>query len=431
MKVIFRLSLVGCLVAAMLALFPAAAHAQWVYVNDNNGNFNANTATGFMNIPVNKLLPIGGSPWATGGTGLGNTLAVKNQELYTLGIPPGFACLFISDPAPSTGFPTGDIATFTVTTGNGALALTGRFVAPGGLSGNRGGIPLAAGGKVLYAAYTASNRIVVWRVSWTGNGCNLTYVTQKPAAGLHGGYVNGMREAPNFKTLVVAYGDGSIESYSTPGVALNAAPCPVPINSTGFTDGNNGEPAGVDIAKNSLYAVFGDTTVAGAANPTELETVPLPIVCNSITKDFGGPIVASATFLGNAADASNLWLSPNMNFIYVSNYISRAITTVDYNEGLNTMALAAGCTVGHTNPTGLRALTWTKNAGIQTSTTAGTGVRLYVAEYGAASSVALLKVDGVGCTQEYPLSPFVDPNSNSGTNTWAALSLNAWPPRTF
>jgi hypothetical protein len=432
MKYFVKVFSLVSLFAVVFALFPATARAQrWVYVNDNNGNANANTATGFMNLPVNKLLPIGGSPWATHGTGLGNTLAVKNQALYTLGTPPNTACLFISDPAPSTGFPNGDIAAFTVNTVTGVLVLTGRFASPPGNSGNRGGIPLATGAKVLYAGYTASNNIVVWHVIVSTSGvCKLIFSAQIAAAGLRGGFVNGMRETPNFRTLVVGYGDGSIQSFTTPGAGIVAAPCAAPIISTGFTDGNSGEPAGVDIPRDSRYAVFGDSN-PNFNNATELETAPLPLACATITKDFGGPIVASATFLGGAKDASNVWLSPNGLFIYVANASSQAITTVGYNEGLNTMALAAGCTAGHTNPTGLHLAAWTADAGIQTSTNAGTGTRLYVAEFGAPASVALLKVDGVGCTQEYPLSPFIDPNSNSTTNTWAALSPNAWPPRPF
>lgn len=80
MRKLLHLSSIVALLAITLALFPTASHAQWVYVNDNNGNLNTNTVTAFSNIPANTLVPpVPGSPFATGGTGLGNYFAVKNQ----------------------------------------------------------------------------------------------------------------------------------------------------------------------------------------------------------------------------------------------------------------------------------------------------------------------------------------------------------------
>jgi hypothetical protein len=432
-------SLVMLFVVAV-ALFPPALHAQrWVYVNDNNPANGGNTVTGFVNAPLNKLLPIAGSPWPTGGTGLGNTLAVKNQALYTLGTGTTNACLFISNPAPQgTGFPNGDIAVFNVNTVTGALtaATPPRYASYHGFSGNHAGIPLATGGKALYAAWTLSNMIEVWAISVnTPFNCTLipsTSVHNAVAAiGLHGGFVEGMSEAHNYKDLAVAYGDGSIQAFKTAGLGIG--PACAASNSTGFTDGNLGLPSGVDITQDSKYAIFGDSS-ATFTNVTELETEPLPF-CGTVSKDFGGPIGASATNLGPAVDASNVWLSPGANtsngtFIYVANAGSGQITTVNYLEGPDTMALAGiapVCTAGHTNPTALHnSGTWTRDAGIQTSATTGTGKRIYVAEYGSPSSVALLQVDASGCTKESAFSPFADLSSING-----ALSLNAWPARPF
>jgi hypothetical protein len=431
MRNFLKLYSFGFLCTVTLALFPPSLHAQrWVYVNDNNPAANANTVTGFSNIPAATLARTNaGEPpagWPTGGTGLSAFFALQNQALYTLGTPAGTACLFMSDPAPGAGYPNGDIAVFHVNTATGALRLTGRYASPNGNSGNLYGIALATGKGTLYAGWTLTNMIEVWYIAWNGKECTLSYSAQTPAAGLTGGHVDGMRESPNFSTLVVAYADGSIQSFSTLGGTI-AATCAVAINSTGFTDGNAGTPAGVDITKDSKYAIFGDASAV-----TELEVVKLPITCVRVTKDFGGPGAKSATNLGPGVSSNNVWLSPNGLFIYVANNASGQVTTVDYNEGLVTMALAAGCTFGHTNPTLLKLFTlpWWFDAGIETSVTTGTGTRLYVAEYGngialGTSSVALLKVDAVGCTEEEPLSPFNDPNSG-----WA-LSLNAWPPRLF
>lgn len=196
---------------------------------------------------------------------------------------------------------------FNVTNATGVLALAvpPRYASPGANSGNLYGIPLAAGAKALYAAYTASNTIVVWRLSWNGANCVLAFATQVAAVGLSGGSVDGMSESHNFRTLVVAYADGSIQSFTTPGVGI-IPNCAAAINSTGFTDGNNGVPAGVDITADSRYAIFGD-----ASTVTELETAKLPIACATVTKDFGGSIVANASNLGPGANSNNVWLSPN------------------------------------------------------------------------------------------------------------------------
>lgn len=413
------------LFAPTFALFPPTLHAQWLYVNNNNAIANTNTVTGFNNTVHTTLLPfIPGSPWPTMGTGLGTALALQNQALYTLGIPPGSACLFISDPAPGSGFPAGDIAAFSVNTATGMLTLTNRYASPGANSGNLYGIALTTGNATLYAGYTASNTIGVWSITWNGAQCQLTFSAQIAAVGLHGGFIDGMREAPNFKALVVAYTDGSIESFMTAGFGIAAAPCPTPIDSTGFIDGNDGTPAGVDITKDSKYAIFGDSS----NGVTELETAKLPITCNTLTKDFGGSIVASGSNLGPGVNSNNVWLSPNEQFIYVANNHSRTVTTVAYAEVPNTMALATGCTAGYTNPTKLKNPTHklVADAGIQTSVTSGNGTRLYVAEVDIPPSVALLRVQSVGCTREVPLSPFTDSSSNFGL-----FSLSAWPPRLF
>lgn len=423
--------------AVMCALFPAAAHAQrWVYVNDNNGNPNLNTVTGFLNVPAATLArPFVGEPaagWPTGGTGLVNYYAAKNQAIWKLGTPPGKACLFVSDPAPSAGFPAGDIAVFTVNTVTGVLvpAAPPRYASPGANNGTTAGIQLAAGAKTLYAAYTTSNTIVVWKVTWNGTNCLLKFGTQIAAVGLHGGSVDGMSESHNYSTLVVAYADGSVQSFSTPGYGIAAAPCAGPIITTGFTDGNGGVAAGVDITANSGFAIFGDASAV-----TELEISPLPITCATLTTDYGGTIVASATNLGPGVSSNNVWLSPNGLFIYVANNSSGQITTATFAQPVVTGQAGVfpnpPCTPLHTNPTALRAATWAFDAGIQTSLTVGTGTRLYVAEYGNPSSVALLKVDAAGCTEEFALSPFVDPNSNFTPNGFGAIALNAWPLRPF
>jgi hypothetical protein len=335
-------------VAVILAPFTPALHAQWVYINDNDSTTNLNSVWGFSNVPVTSLVQIPGEPnagWLSGGTSSLHTDAVKDQATYN---SYGTSCLFISEPLASTGFPNGDIAAYKVNSGNGILTLVGQFANPVGNSGTTYGIALTTRvkGPTLYAGYSTSNTIVSWQIDLGGN-CKLTPSHQLAVLPLNGGQINGLAESHDGRYLVATYLDGSIESFETPqnGTIVAGLPsCPSAINSTGYI--NQGSfPAGVDITKDSKYAVFGDRSGGNTSyhGPTELETVRLPITCARVTKDFGGTAVASATNLGSNIDSTNVWISPNEQFIYVTNngpFAPQGFTTAAYNETLNTMSLA-------------------------------------------------------------------------------------------
>jgi hypothetical protein len=71
---------------------------------------------------------------------------------------------------------------------------------------------------------------------------------------------------------------------------------------------------------------------------------------------------------------------------------------------------------------------WSYLASLALEETTGTGGVVYVAEFGAPSSIAEIKVTstGMSCTlQELPKSPVSDPNSPG------LLSIGAFPPRPF
>jgi hypothetical protein len=434
MRKFFKLCSVVSVFAVAVGLFPSIVQAQYVFVNDNNGNTGANTVTVFENSPITTLNPPNGTPYVTNGSGLAGVStysALKNQASYTLGTPPATSCLLVSDPTSSTGFPNGDIAVFNVTNATGVLTLTSRFATPAGNSGALYGIGLAAGGKFLYAAYSHSHTIAIFTLNWNGSECLLDYIQQISATGFSGGSVEGMSLSANFQHVVVAYGDGSVQSFRAVGNSLT--PDCAPQKSAGFTDGNGGLPAGVDITADSLYAIFGDANTSPAA-PTEVEVALLPINCRAaVTRDFGG-LAHVNTNLGTGKSSDNVWLSPSEAFIYVTNNVSKQMTTIGYIEPYTLALVPPGnCSAGHHNPTTLHTAgtTYTIPAGIQTSTTTGTGSRLYVAEYGDPSEVALLGVDAAGCTQEAPASPFTDPQSNFTSNAHGSYSLNVHPARPF
>jgi hypothetical protein len=76
-------------------------------------------------------------------------------------------------------------------------------------NGSTNGIGLAVNSQYLYASFTASGTIATF--SLQGN-CGLMFLGDISAVGLHGGPVSGM--AVNGNILVVAYGDGSIQSFN-------------------------------------------------------------------------------------------------------------------------------------------------------------------------------------------------------------------------
>jgi hypothetical protein len=434
----FKAYSVVCWFASALVFCPVLCAQSYVYLNDNNDHApNLNTATMFKKTGTGlatTLAPSGGIPYATGGTGWagGSSFrysALKNQAAFNVSAKP---CLFISDPGPSTGYASGDIAVFNIAA-SGTLTLTGRYAAPATNLGNLYGIALAGGNGYLYAAYSHSKTIATFKATWNGTACILDYLTTISAVGKSGGVVDGMSLSPNFALVVVAYGDGSVQSFKTTTTGL-VPTCALAQNSAGFTDGNGGIPAGVDITADSHYAIFGDANNSNTA-VAELEVAPIPIPCVSggatVTLDFGGPIVANSTYLGPGIHSKNVWLSPNGLFIYVTNTESHQITTVAYVEPFG-LSLATGCTSGHTNPTLLHPGSYVKPGEIQTvSPTIGTGSGLYVAEYGDPSEVALLAVDVAGCTEETTPSPVPDTSSNYVTQVFGSWSLNAWPPRLF
>jgi hypothetical protein len=108
----------------------------------------------------------------------------------------------------------------------------------------------------LYASYTASKTIGVFA---TSPGCELTFMQDVPAAGLQGGAATGM--AVNGNLLVVAYGDGSIQSFNVAGGVpvpdadlQNSSGYAGPASTSGFTTDNL--PSGVDISREGKFAVL-------------------------------------------------------------------------------------------------------------------------------------------------------------------------------
>jgi hypothetical protein len=124
--------------------------------------------------------------------------------------------------------------------------------------------------------------------------------------------------------------------------------------------------------------------------------------------------------LGGTRSSSNVLLSPDQTLLYISNTQGDRITAAFFDT--STGKLSNGCTSGKLKG---YVADWSYLASLALETTTGTGGAVYVAEFGAPSSIAEIKVTSAGgkCTlEESASSPASDPNSPG------LLSIRAFPP---
>jgi 6-phosphogluconolactonase (cycloisomerase 2 family) len=268
-------------------------------------------------------------------------------------------------------------------------------------TGASNGIGLAMNAKYLYASFTDSSTIGTFRVQ---SGCGIKFVGDISVKGLQGGVIDGMVIHGNI--MVVTYGDNSIESFNISGGK------PVSNgdeqNSTGSRIGNT-YPSGVDITQDGHFAIFGDTS-------------PFTIV--EVSDISSGKLTPTVVYhLGNELNSSNVLLSPDESLLYISNNQSGTVTAAFFHK--STGKLSKGCV---SRPLKGFDADWSYVASLALDQTTGTGGVVYVAEYGAPSSIGMINVKSAGgkCTlTESSHSPVSNPNSPG------LLSIGAFPPRPF
>jgi 6-phosphogluconolactonase (cycloisomerase 2 family) len=281
------------------------------------------------------------------------------------------------------------------------LAIGGHAVGSLNDTGASNGIGLAMNAQYLYASFTDSNTIGTFKVK---PGCNLTFVGDTTVAGLQGGVIDGMVIHGNI--MVVTYGDGSIESFNI------SAGTPVSNgdeqNSTG-SHGGNTYPSGVDITQDGHYAIFGDTS---------------PFTVIEVSDISSGKLTPTVVYrLGRNINSSNILLSPDESLLYISDNQGGTVAAAFFDK--STGKLSKGCASSR-----LKGFVsnWSYLASLALEKNTGTGGVLYVAEYGAPSSIGVLNVKSAGgkCSLKEPSSsPVADPNSPG------LLSIGAFPPRPF
>jgi 6-phosphogluconolactonase (cycloisomerase 2 family) len=268
-------------------------------------------------------------------------------------------------------------------------------------TGASNGVGLAMNAKYLYASFTDSSNIGTFRVQ---PGCGIKFVGDISVKGRQGGVIFGMVIHGNI--MVVTYGDNSIESFNISGGK------PVSNgdeqNSTGSRIGNT-YPSGVDITQDGHFAIFGDTS-------------PFTIV--EVSDISSGKLTPTVVYhLGNALNSSNVLLSPDESLLYISNNQSGTVTAAFFDK--STGKLSKGCA---SRPLKGFDADWSYVASLALDQTTGTGGVVYVAEYGAPSSIGMINVKSAGgkCTlTESSHSPVSDPNSPG------LLSIGAFPSRPF
>jgi 6-phosphogluconolactonase (cycloisomerase 2 family) len=378
-------ALIGVCLAVGTAV--AADNPHYVMTNDDVGGLFASGVT-FYTVETSGLLTVK-KRVETSGKGIGGGYFAANRVSV---LDSGNAeCVYASDAA------TGDITGIVVKT----LKIGGSAVGSKDDTGASNGIGLALNSQYLYASFTDSSNIGTFQVK---PGCKLKFVSDITVGGLQGGIIDGMVLHGN--TMVTTYGDGSIESFNiSAGVPVSNGD---EQNSTG-SRGGNVYPNGIDITKDGHYAIFGDTATSTIVEVSDISS---------------GKLTPTVVYhLGDAISASNILLSPDETLLYVSNTQGARVTAAFFDA--STGVVSKGCVSGHLKG---YVTDWSYLGALALENTTGTGGTVYVAEFGAPSSIGEIAVKSSGgkCSlTETSKSPVSDPNSPG------LLSIGAFPPRPF
>lgn len=304
-------------------------------------------------------------------------------------------CLFVSDAGSS------DIAAINIPT----QTVVGTFQGSTNDNGTSNGIGMVMNQNYLYAGYTLSNTIATFSI---GAGCQLSFLGDITVTPLDGGWIAGM--ALNGNMLVVAYIDGSIQSFNT----ANGIPTSNndEQNATGFASAYF--PDSVDITQDGHFAIFGDAAVPTIVEVSDLSSGKLAPTVMYI-------LGAATNAIGPGINSATARLSPDESLIYIGNSQNGYVTAAFFNK--NTGKVTGGCNspqlANFYNP-------WAYVGSLQTRDTTGTGNVLYVAEFGSSIGIVNVTSTGTTCTlTEAAGSPVIDDLSPG------LLSIQVFPPRSF
>lgn len=399
--ILIALALGGVALVQFNLIAPAFAKPVSIVVT-NDDSLNGNTTTLYRVkdktlVPALKLK----TTIATGGVGDGDGYLEGQQQAFVRS--GGSSCLFISDASSP------DVAAINASTG----LLVGNFRGSQNDDANPFGISLlpSPDRKFLYAAYRPravgqGSPIAIFQIR---AGCSLSFLSDVPTFGSQAGGLEGMAAHGNI--LVVAFGDGSIQSFRIKGSTLKSNHDKQ--NSTGFMTHNNGlGPASVQITQDGRFAVFGDVVSNSQGAFTEIEVSDISSGKLTPTVDYGGAHHSNGD-LGAGISSNSAILSSDETHIYVSNVLSGQLTVLGFDPA--TGVVSPGCVSSPLNGFG---------AGFDaTGQIAAAGVEngkdvVWVSEdgNGAASGIGIVETafDGATCSvSESSASPASDPNSTN------------------
>ena len=285
------------------------------YVVTNDDNVNHNTVS-FYEAGGTESAPqlTYNNAVETGGTGINGgyfgTSRVKTAADSSA------QCLYASDAGSAT------IAGIVIQTQQAA----GSFSGSASDAGDVNGIGLAVSSSYLYAGFTTSNTIGTFAIQ---PGCQLSFLGDISVSGLNGGSVAGMALHGNM--LVVAYADGSIESFDV----SNGIPIPNEDeqNSSGYA--NVYFPDDVDITQDGHFAIFGDSAVPTTVEVSDISSGKLTTTVQYTVPGLG------PTALGMGVNSGNVRLSPDESLLYIANSQGGTVTAAFFDK--DTGRVYGGC----------------------------------------------------------------------------------------
>ena len=280
-----------------LIFFAADLYAQNFVYTDNN-NFGPNTVTAFSVAANGALTPVAGSPFATGGTGTDRGFFASNRaRTCVVG-----SRLYITNEGSD------NVSGFNINPTTGALTpVPGSPFATGGASSGIGiSLDCTRDGHFLIAASSGSSNITVFSIAADGS---LTPVAGSPFPA--GGEPDGIRVSPAGPFLAVALAD--VDRVAMFSIAANGALTPVP--GSPFASPATGIVTGIEIncAGTILFA-------AQAGGPGTAVDV------FSIGANGALTLIQSFYNMALGSNSNVAVLSPNQQFLFVSNQASNTIT---------------------------------------------------------------------------------------------------------
>lgn len=351
-----------------------AQQSNFVYTNDNVFfGIGPNTVSGFSVASNGALTPVPGSPFLTGGTGIGGGLFASN----------GITATSRGDFVFASNTHSNNVSVFTIDTSTGSLTLVpGSPFATGG-SGDGLGIALsvAPNGKFLFAANSGSHNVTVFSVA---PGGALTPITGSPFPLL--ARPTGINLSPDGQFLAVA--ESLADQIEMLDIASDGTPTSVGAFPGGGGAGNR--LTGVDINCGPKLLYGGEATLGTA------------IVDGYFMAPGTGALspVPSSPFKPGVGTNSNVVLlskvqGPHQNeTLFVSNQFSHTITAFTVTTDTGFLTLVPGSpfpmNAGALVPSGMA--------------TSKDGTLLYVADRDA--KISVFSVSSTGALTEVPGSPF-------------------------